>query len=148
MTKHKFGWRCLLAAVLACSTGLGNGLFAQESEKDTKAEVEPDSGEKVESNKQKSKSLTPAPGSQGSQFEKPFRVKAGNDFVAVEAPGYACPTIADVNGDGSDDLVIGQFNDGKMMLLKNSASPKNSPVFKEVDWIKSGKRRATVPGVW
>ncbi len=81
-------------------------------------------------------------------FETPVRIKAGDEYVSVESPGYACPTLADVDGDGLEDLVVGQFNNGSMQFCKNIASPSEPPEFAEAVWIKTGDKRAIVPGVW
>ena len=84
----------------------------------------------------------------GYTFEAPVRLKAGDEFVSVEAPGYACPTMADVDGDGLEDLVVGQFNRGYMQFCKNIASSSEPPKFAEAKWIKAGDDKAEVPGVW
>ena len=85
----------------------------------------------------------------GYLFEEPIQVKAGDEYLAVHSPGYACPTLADVDGDGLEDLVVGQFNKGLMWFCKNVAdSPSEMPKFAESDWIRSDGKRAQVPGVW
>jgi len=56
----------------------------------------------------------------GYEFETPVRIMAGGEYVSVESPGYACPTMADVDEDGKLDLVVGQFNGGKMHYCKNT----------------------------
>lgn len=82
-----------------------------------------------------------------SQFEKPVRIKAGAEFVTVESPGYACPTLADVDGDGLEDLIVGQFSQGHMQFCKNIGKQGNTPEFASSVWIKTGEARAVVPGV-
>jgi len=82
------------------------------------------------------------------EFESPVRVRAGADFVSVDPPGFACPTMADVDGDGMQDLVVGQFHQGHLQFCKNVATEGESPRFAAAEWIKSGDERAIVPGVW
>lgn len=84
----------------------------------------------------------------GFEFESPVRLKAGDEFVSVESPGWACPTMADVDQDGLADLVVGQFANGNMQFCKNVAKPGEPPQFAAPEWLKTGSDRAVVPGVW
>jgi hypothetical protein len=81
---------------------------------------------------------------QQPKFEPPVRMRAGDSFVKVEAPGYACPSWHDVDKDGKKDLVVGQFNKGKMRLYKNLGDGKLA----EGRWLEAGGKTAEVPGVW
>jgi hypothetical protein len=80
-------------------------------------------------------------------FEPPVRLMAGGSPVAVEAPGYACPTMVDLDRDGQPDLIVGQFRGGKMMFYRNIAPPGASPRFEQGRWLMTGDRPAEVPGV-
>ena len=84
----------------------------------------------------------------GFQFEAPVRLMGGEEYVKVDAPGYACPTMADVDEDGKLDLVVGQFQKGKMRFYRNVAANSDTPRFAEESWIMSGEKIAEVPGVW
>lgn len=86
--------------------------------------------------------------SAGYQFESPVRVEAEGEPISVEAPGYACPTMADVDGDGKLDLVVGQFKDGNMQFCKNIAGENEMPKFAKPQWLMTGDKRTVVPGVW
>jgi len=84
----------------------------------------------------------------GFEFEAPVRIKAGDEFVSVESPGYACPTLADVDGDNKLDLVVGQFNKGHMQFCKNVAGEGETFKFDSPKWLMTGDEKAVVPGVW
>ncbi len=81
---------------------------------------------------------------QGPQFEAPVRMKAGDSFIACEAPGFACPAFHDVDGDGKKDLAVGQFNDGKIKIYKSTGKG----AFAAGEWLQAGGAVAEVPGVW
>jgi len=41
------------------------------------------------------------------EFEAPYRLRTiDGEYVAVESPGYACPTLADIDDDGDLDLIV------------------------------------------
>lgn len=82
------------------------------------------------------------------QFEPPVRIFAGGIPVSVSDPGYACPTMADLDGDGVEDLVVGQFSGGKMQFYRNESETGRTPKFADGQWLKSGDTAAMVPGVW
>jgi hypothetical protein len=79
-----------------------------------------------------------------ADFERPVRLKAGEHFVRVESPGYAAPCWADIDGDGKKDLLVGQFNQGKIRVYKNLGEGKLA----EGVWLQAEGQVAEVPGVW
>ena len=79
-----------------------------------------------------------------AEFEPPVRLKAGGLPIRVESPGYAAPCLVDLDGKGKKDLVVGQFNQGKMKVYKNLGGGK----FAEGVWLQADGKIAEVPGVW
>lgn len=78
------------------------------------------------------------------EFEPPVRLFGGDKAVKVESPGFAAPCWADIDGDGQKDLLVGQFNDGKIRVYKNLGNNKLG----SAKWLQAGGKVAEVPGVW
>lgn len=81
---------------------------------------------------------------QASQFTAPVRLKAGDEPVRVESPGWAAPCWHDFDRDGVKDLIVGQFAGGKMRVFKNVGDGKLAAG----TWLEAGGEVAKVPGVW
>ena len=79
-----------------------------------------------------------------AEFEPPVRLKADGVPIRVENPGYAAPCWADIDGDGKKDLLVGQFNQGKIHVYKNLGDGKLAPS----RWLQAEGAVAEVPGVW
>ena len=79
-----------------------------------------------------------------AEFAAPVRLGGGGEAVRVESPGYAAPCWADIDGDGQKDLLVGQFNGGKIRFYKNLGQNKLAAA----QWLKAEGKVATVPGVW
>jgi hypothetical protein len=78
------------------------------------------------------------------EFEPCVRLKGGDEPVHVDSPGFAAPCWADLDGDGKKDLLVGQFNDGKIKVYKG----QGDGTLAEGSWLKAGGEIAQVPGVW
>lgn len=79
-----------------------------------------------------------------AEFQPPVRLTADGAAVRVERPGYAAPCWADADGDGKKDLLVGQFNQGKIRVFKNTGGGK----FAAGAWLQAEGKVAEVPGVW
>ena len=79
-----------------------------------------------------------------AEFQPPVRLTAGDAAVRVEAPGYAAPCLADLDGDGKKELLVGQFQTGKIRVFKHLGEEKFAPG----EWLMAGGEVAQVPGVW
>lgn len=60
---------------------------------------------------------------------QPVRIEAGGKPIDTEV-GHAAPCVTDWDGDGKQDLLVGQFGGGVLWIFKNSgtnAAPKLAP---------------------
>jgi hypothetical protein len=82
-------------------------------------------------------------GNTGDLFEPPFRIRDAQGFVDVDV-GDAAPLVADYDGDGVPDLLVGQYGGGKLRIYKNvgTAGP---PRFDGFTWFKAGAEDARIP---
>lgn len=58
--------------------------------------------------------------------------------------GHANPLVTDFDGDGKVDLLVGQFEGGKLRVYLNRSYTK-PPELQESTWFKAGGTEATVP---
>lgn len=64
--------------------------------------------------------------------------------VDIDVGYYGAPCMADWNGDGKSDLVLGEFSLGKIRLYLNSGTA-DSPVFTGFTYLQSDGADITLP---
>ena len=79
----------------------------------------------------------------GDGLAAPFRVRDAKGFIDVDI-GHAAPLVADFDGDGVPDLLVGQFGEGKLRVYKNVGSAKE-PKFDGFTWFQAGGKDASIP---
>jgi hypothetical protein len=84
--------------------------------------------------------MTPAPGG----LSTPVRLQAGGKPIDIGGYGHAAPCWADIDGDGRNELLVGEFKDGMVRIYKNTGTP-TAPRFDAFTRLKAGGQYASVP---
>ena len=80
---------------------------------------------------------------QVGELAPPFLVQA--DGGAIDVPGgNSAPFVHDLDGDGLVDLLVGQFEDGRVRLYRN-AGGRGAPRFGEFELLRAGDGLLGVP---
>ncbi len=79
-----------------------------------------------------------------SELHPPVRLEASGELIHVESPGYAAPCWADADGDGREELLVGQFAGGKIKRYRHLGELR----FAGGQWLEVAGEPAEVPGVW
>lgn len=81
---------------------------------------------------------------QAYDFDGPRALTVKGAPIQTEAPGYASPCLADLDGDGAKELLVGQFRDGKIQVFSKGEGTN----YGAKSWLQAEGAVAEVPGVW
>ncbi len=71
------------------------------------------------------------------------KIEAGGTAIDIRV-GHLVPCVADWNGDGKQDLIVGQFDKGKIRLYLNEGSNKE-PVLNDFEYLRAGGTEISLP---
>ena len=76
-------------------------------------------------------------------FAPPVKLTAGDAVIDVTV-GHAAPFVADMNGDGKLDLLVGQFGQGRLLFFANVGT-NDAPKLAKGEFVKAGGAELSVP---
>lgn len=74
----------------------------------------------------------------------PVHVLVNGKPLDVEHSGHAAPFVGDFDGKGKLDLLVGQFDGGKLRIYHNSGVA-GAPKFEKHEWFKASESEGTIP---
>jgi hypothetical protein len=77
------------------------------------------------------------------ELAPPVRLLAGGKPIDVEV-GHAAPFVADLDGEGTKHLLVGQFGSGKLRIYRNTGD-NAQPRFDKFAWFLDGAPEGRVP---
>ncbi len=69
-------------------------------------------------------------------FDSPVAIEAGGVAINVGQGGNASPFVVDWNGDGKQDLLLGQYSGGKVRFYRNVGTHFD-PVFQDFVYLQA-----------
>jgi hypothetical protein len=78
------------------------------------------------------------------ELKPPVRIEADGGPIDTGGIGYAAPYYGDFDGDGTRDLLVGEFSQGRMRVFRNHGTDTR-PVFKDHEFFQAGGAQGTVP---
>lgn len=80
---------------------------------------------------------------QGAELLAPFAIEAGG--APIDAPGgNSAPCVADWDGDGRFDLLVGEFEEGHVRFHRNLGEP-GAPRFAAGELVRHAEGPVKVP---
>lgn len=85
----------------------------------------------------------PIAGTSAGELKEPVRLEAAGKPIDTEV-GHAAPFVGDFDGDGVNDLLVGQFGDGLLWIYRNEGTNEEPQLAAGVTF-KDGAEDGRVP---
>jgi hypothetical protein len=79
-----------------------------------------------------------------AELDPPIHIEAAGRPIDVERSGHSAPFVGDFDGDGLPDLLVGQFDEGRLRIYRNKGTP-GKPKFDSWEWFMADGKIASVP---
>ena len=80
----------------------------------------------------------------GGELLPPTKIIAGGNPIDVQRTAHSAPFVGDFDEDGIDDLMVGEFHEGRLRIFRNSGT-HSAPLFDEPHWFTAAEKLGRVP---
>lgn len=74
----------------------------------------------------------------------PIQLLAGQSPIDVKRTGHSAPFVGDFDEDGANDLLVGEFHEGRLRIFRNLGTTEK-PRFEDYRWFQAGEELGRVP---
>jgi hypothetical protein len=83
-------------------------------------------------------------GGESNELRQPVPVMVGGEPLDVGRDGHSAPFIGDFDGDGKRDLLVGQYDEGRLRVYHNRGD-NGRPRFRDYIWFEADGKPGRVP---
>jgi hypothetical protein len=80
----------------------------------------------------------------GDELAPPVKLTAAGNPIDVARSGHSAPWLGDIDGDGRNDLLVGEYDEGRCRVFLNHGT-NEAPRFREFTWLRAGADLGRVP---
>ena len=81
---------------------------------------------------------------QGDDLHPPRLLHAGGEPIVLDGTWSAAPLVQDWDGDGLDDLIVGDSTGGRLRIYRNIGK-RTAPEYDRVEWLRIGDDTLWIP---
>ena len=88
--------------------------------------------------------MAATPADVAADLELPVVIQAGGLPLDVQRDGHSAPFVGDFDSDGVRDLLVGQYEQGRLRIYRNIGT-NAEPRFESHTWFTAGGQDGRVP---
>ena len=88
--------------------------------------------------------LSAPDGTESHELRPPVPILVEGEPLDVGRDGHSAPFVGDIDGDGKSDLLVGQYDEGRLRVYRNRGE-NSRPRFQDYSWFEADGKPGRVP---